>query len=179
MERKFKKKQRIIRAWSAGCSSGEESYSLAMLFHEQAQKTNFPFLIKVHGTDIDKNSLDKCKLGSYPKQSIKNMRPYFIKRHFTFEDNSYVLSDKIRLITQFHKQNMVTDKPLTHVDLILCRNVFIYFSKSLQTTIIEKFHQSLHKGGYLILGKCESLFGIITKYFDVVDGNCRIYRKKI
>ncbi|MBI5300171.1 MAG: protein-glutamate O-methyltransferase CheR [Deltaproteobacteria bacterium] len=184
-----------IRVWSAGCSGGEEVYSLSILFHEllgevvsrqssvvrkteDSRLTTDDFRVEIHGTDIDKGSLKKAALGEYGQESLKNMDPLLLSKYFLPTGKSFAISDSIRISAQFRTHNMITDPPLKDMSLIICRNVLIYFTRELQVKVLENFHRSLRKDGYLVIGKSESLWGGTNKRFEVWDSTERIYKKK-
>lgn len=177
IERKTKRNQRIIRMWSAGTSYGEETYSLSMLMHEILGARLNDYIIKIYGTDIDKECIEKAELGEYMPESMKEISPKRLKKYFYFTGNSYIISDPVRLITRFRHHDMVLNKPIMHVDLVICRNVLIYFQRKLQDEIFQKFYQALNTDGYLVLGKVESLWGEQQRLFESVDTAERIYQK--
>ena len=135
------------------------------------------FIIRVYGTDIDKDCLEKAELGEYMPDSMKEVSPKRLSKYFTFTGKSYILNDSVRLITKFSYHNMVTEGPLKHIDLIFCRNVMIYFSRELQAAIYDKFYQSLNIDGVLVIGKTESLWGRALRLFKPIDSKERIYQK--
>lgn len=165
--------------WSAGSSYGEEPYSLSILLHEiLGQKIN-DYIIKIYGTDIDKECIEKAELGEYMPESMKEISANRLKKYFYFTGNSYIISDPVRLITRFRHHDMVLGKPIMHVDMIICRNVLIYFGRKLQDEIFQKFYKALNTDGYLVLGKVESLWGEPQKLFESVDTRERIYKKRM
>lgn len=177
IDRKKKRHQRMIRCWSAGASHGEEAYSLSILFQEILDRSAADLSIRVYGTDIDEDGLRKARLAEYTPEFMREITPGRLSKYFTFTGASYILADAIRMITGFQHHNIVTDVPLRHIDLILCRNVLIYFSRELQGVIYNKFHQALNPGGFLILGKVETLWGGIKNSFATIDNKERIYQK--
>ncbi len=178
IERKKKQGKKILRVWSAGCASGEETYTLAILLSEFLGKSLDNFTIKIDGTDIDQNALSQAIEGIYGGQTFKEMPPILKQKYFLpMTDGRFVVSDKIRLMTKFVKRDLVKQAPLEHMDMILCRNVVIYFSRELTHKIYASFYQSLNDKGYLILGKVEALWGEVTRYFKAVDNRERIYQR--
>lgn len=169
----------ILRIWSAGCASGEETYSFAILLCEYLKEQTNDFRINIYGTDIDKKVLAYAIEGKYPSAALKEVPLHIIQKYFSADGENYVIADKVRLITKFMHHDLVKDKPIEHVDLILCRNVVIYFSRDLTHKIYAAFYQSLHTKGYLILGKVEALWGEVTRYFKAVDNRERIYQKMV
>ena len=170
----------IIRAWSAGCSDGAEAYSLAISLSKLLEERFFiDFAVSIFATDIDDKSLQNATMGIYSKNiHLKNIDKNILNEYFVkIDSDKYAISDKLRVCAEFKHHDMILQKPLKTMDLITCRNVLIYFSRELQAQIIEKFHKSLRHGGYLVLGKTESIWGEITKKFSTVDQSNRIYRK--
>lgn len=136
------------------------------------------FVINVYGTDIDKECIQKAKLGEYRPESLKKVSEQRIKKYFHFTGNSYRIDDSVKLITRFMYHNMVLDRPIVHVDMIVCRNVLIYFTRKLQEEIFQKFYQALNRDGYLILGNTENLWGETQNLFKPLNIRERIYQKK-
>jgi len=169
--------KKIIRAWSAGTSNGEEAYSLAILFLEALKEEISDFDIIVYGTDIDPDCIKKASAGIYTAASIKEVHKERLKDYFNKREENYEVDDSIKRLTRFIAHNLVSDEFLKHLDLILCRNVVIYFTKPLQEMVYSNFARALNKNGCLVLGKVESLWGFAQKYFAAFDNRERIYRK--
>jgi chemotaxis protein methyltransferase CheR len=166
--------QWIIRAWCAGCASGEEPYSLAMLFHLTLGKDISNWLVRIYGTDIDQPSLEKARKGEYER--IASFEGRELREYFEF-DGRYKLRNEIRTMVKFYNYDLISKGWFRHFDLILCRNVLIYFSRDLQEELLYYFHQSLNKDGYLILGKTESLVGKARGLFHSANAKECIYQK--
>lgn len=115
------------------------------------------FLIKVYGTDIDRKSLKSAQGAEYRKEAVKNVSAKDLKRYFEFIGGKYQVKKEIRDLVEFRYHDLITAPCLKNIDVILCRNVFIYFTRSLQEQLIMKFYNSLIKDGYLVMGKVESL----------------------
>lgn len=177
---KEKRKRKIIRIWSAGCSDGPESYTLAMLMFELLGERLFSdFLVSIYGTDVDEECIQKARQGVYfAKVHMKQVDPRIVQKYFIYAgQNTYAVADKLKIITKFRRQDLVLDKPLSCIDLILCRNVLIYFSRELQMKVFENFYRSLVPGGYLVLGRVESVWGETQRYFTALDHKNRIYQR--
>lgn len=174
---KTKRSQKFIRCWSAGTSHGEETYSMSILFHEILGSRINDFVIRVHGTDIDKACIEQAQLGEYLPLAMKGINTERLSKYFTFNGTSYIINDAVRLITKFIQHNLVSDAPLKHMDLVVCRNVLIYFSRELQADIYDKFHESLNTDGILAIGKTENIWGRALRLFKPVDSKERIYQK--
>ncbi|UMZ73583.1 CheR family methyltransferase [Natranaerofaba carboxydovora] len=143
-----------LKVWSAGCSTGEEPYTLVMVMSKF-----LPFnKINVYATDIDEMALKKAKEGLYPQDRVKGVKPDYIDKYFTKEGNNYRIDKKIRDCVAFEKQNMLEDKFDHSFDLILCRNVMIYFTEEAKKELYKKFYDALKKGGILFVGSTEQIF---------------------
>lgn len=177
IQQKETKNKRIIRLWSAGCSSGEEAYTLAILFHEILQAKITDFNIKIYGTDIDKDSLKKAKNGCYQSSSIKNIPTGLLKKYFDYDGKQYKVKDEIQALTHFQNKDLILSEPLELIDFVICRNVLIYFTKELQAKIMAKFNSALQPNGYLMLGKTESFGPFMEGYFKSYNSSERIYQK--
>lgn len=177
VQRKLAKDSRIIRVWSAGTAYGAEAYSLAMLFHENIDPLTSEFLIKIYGSDIDNDCIARAAKAEYSLDEVKNLRRHYIVNYFKCVGNKYVIVDSMRRMVKFIQHDLINDNPLINMDLILCRNVMIYFTKELQQKIFIKFYNALNNLGYLILGVVESLSGKVQQRFRVIDNETRIYQK--
>jgi chemotaxis protein methyltransferase CheR len=175
---KVKNKRRVIRVWSAGCATGEEPYSLAIALRDLLGEEFENFLVSIYGTDIDTISLSNAKIGKYLPRQVENIKPSFLKRYFSYDGEMYILSDKIKDMVRYKKHDLFTDNRLGHFDLILCRNVMIYFNKDMQEKLIARFYKALNFNGYLVIGKTEGLFGDIKDRFNIVNSRERIYQKQ-
>jgi len=152
--------QKKIFVWSAGASHGQEPYSLAMIFTKKFQERGIPLdMVRILATDIDDESLEKARQGIYTSKEIEAV-PLTYKKFFQLDSlkKEARVEEKIKNLVSFSKSNLVLDPAPNYMDLILCRNVFIYFSKELQREIMNKLAQALNKKGFLILGKIESIF---------------------
>ena len=143
-----------IRIWSAACSTGDEPYSLVMLLSKFMPLNK----IKIIATDIDNQVLDKARMGLYKGQSLNALPEEFKKKYFTkIGDNSYQISDEIKKCVEFKKHNLLKDPYPTNLDLIVCRNVVIYFTDEAKDEIYKKFYQSLVDEGILFVGSTEQI----------------------
>jgi len=148
---------RSIRIWSAGCSSGEEPFSVAMLLAEHLGDRASEYLIKVYGTDIDEDALATARHGLYRLEQLKDVPVGLVDRYFARDGQLYRLRRDIRRWCIFGAHNLTQAPPLSHIDLLLCRNVLIYFTSDLQERILARFHYALRENGDLFLGRSESL----------------------
>lgn len=178
-QRKMKTNNRIIRIWSAGCATGEEPYSLAILFKEFLESSRLDLKVNIYATDIDTGSLEKAQKGCYSLKALKELSNFQRGKYFekTSED-VYVVKPELKEPVKFMRHNMISDEPLMRIDMLFCRNVFIYFSQELQSQVYEKFAKALVAGGYFVAGKTEMMLDAGADFFERVDMSERIYRKK-
>lgn len=176
LQNKLTRNLKRLRIWSAGTSQGQEAYSAAICLKEALGEKFWDFKPKVYGTDVDTKALAQAKEGFYEAKDLKNVKPTLLKKYFLPAKEGFVIQDTMRLMTQLMPHNLVTQKPLLNMDLILCRNVLIYFSKALQKKICEKFHRALNSGGYLMLGQCEGLNPEVRKFFKSIHHREKIYQ---
>jgi two-component system CheB/CheR fusion protein len=169
---------RTIRMWSAGCASGEEPYSLAIILAEVLGERGGEYDVKIYATDVDEQALATARHGLYSAEQVKGVEPRLLERHFTREGQMYRFRRDLRRWCIFGRHNLAKDPPLSHLDLIVCRNVLIYFSSELQDKIIPMFHYALRDGGFLFLGRAESLL-VRSRRFSPVDLKWRIFRRNI
>jgi chemotaxis methyl-accepting protein methylase len=169
---------RVLRVWSAGCATGEEPYSLAMLLDETLTRRGSRLSWKIFATDIDREAMRIAQAGLYQKRQLKGVSLQRLKTYFTLTpDGAYTIHPALAGQVKFSRHNMISDPPLTNIDIIFCRNVVIYFSRELQQRVYENFYQALAPGGYLVAGKVETLVGAGETLFERVDVGERIFRK--
>lgn len=167
-----------LRAWVPGCSSGEEAYSLAMIFKEAVEELNpkANYSLQIFATDLDRDAIDKARLGLFPCNITANLTPERLARFFSKEDNGYRVRREIREMIIFAPQNMIMDPPFTKLDLLSCRNLLIYLTAEVQKKLMPLFHFSLTPGGLLLLGSAETV-GSSTDLFATVSGKSRLFRR--
>jgi two-component system CheB/CheR fusion protein len=169
---------RTLRAWVAGCSTGEEAYTLAMVFREAVEK-NTPrkrVSLLIYATDLDRDAIDRARKGFYLDNIRSDVSQERLERFFTREEPGYRVRKEIREMVVFAPQNLIMDPPFTRLDFISCRNLLIYLEPEIQKKIIPLFHYSMNKGGILLLGTAESIGGFNT-LFQALDNESRIFRK--
>ena len=168
----------LLRAWIAGCSTGEEAYSLAIVFHEVALslKTTTPYKLQIFATDLDHDAIDRARTGIYPTNIAADVGEERLKRFFVPEEHGYRVSNEIREMVIFAPQNLVMDPPFTRLDLLSCRNLLIYLEPQLQRKLLSLFHYSLKPGGMLILGSSETI-GDASDLFTPLPGRTRLYQR--
>ena len=167
-----------IRIWVPGCSTGQEAYSLAMMFTECLDGRPYRQPIQIFATDVsDLMSIEKARAGVYPETIEGELSPQRLKRFFRKEDHLYRVEKSLRDSCTFARQNLIVDPPFSHMDLISCRNVLIYMAPTLQKRVLPIFHYALNLPGFLVLGSAETV-GESTDLFDPIDRAHKIYSKK-
>lgn len=165
-----------IRIWTPGCATGEESYSVAMLVIEHCEMSGRRASVQVFGTDIDTDALAFARVGSYPESIAGNISVERLARFFERRGNRFVVRKSLRDCVLFAPQNLVRDIPFSRLDLVLCRNLLIYFEPSLQERVLDLLHFAIRPGGYLLLGKAESA-GPSRELFEPASKAVRLYRR--
>jgi two-component system CheB/CheR fusion protein len=167
-----------LRAWVPGCSTGEEAYSLAISLREAVEKLEprKPFTLQIFATDLEKDSIDRARLGLYPHNIAADVTPEQLRRFFVREERGYRVRKEIREMVIFAAQNLIMDPPFTKLDILSCRNVLIYLSSEVQKKLIPLFHFSLNPGGILFLGGAEAADGH-TNLFTPLGGKSRLFRR--
>jgi two-component system CheB/CheR fusion protein len=167
-----------LRAWIPGCSSGEEAYSLAILFRESLDAVNPEkrYKLLIFASDLDKDAIARARAGAYPESISADVSEARLKRFFVPEAAGYRVSNEIREMVIFAEQNVIVDPPFTRIDFLSCRNLLIYLEAGLQEKLMHLFHYSLAPGGYLLLGSSESV-GPASALFAGLPGRSRIYRR--
>ncbi len=156
-----------LRFWSAGCSTGEEPYTLAMILLEETQTTLKGWTFEVVATDLNDRSVAKAQEGVYNDYAVRNVPPEFMKKYFTKSGSDYRVADCVRPYISFSRLNMLDDSKMLFMrglDVIFCCNVLIYFDGKSKTRTIQHFYNGLLPNGYFFLGHSESLFGISDKF---------------
>jgi two-component system CheB/CheR fusion protein len=165
-----------VRIWSAGCATGEETYSIAIAAAEALGPGHPGAELKVFGTDVDEASIAFARRGVYSAQQLEGCSKERLARWFVPQAGGYAVRKEIRRAVVFGVNNLVSDAPVSRIDLILCRNVFIYLDSDLQKRVLARFHFSLRHDGALVLGRSE-LIPFAAKLFEPVDLTRRIYHK--
>ena len=167
----------VIRAWVPGCSTGEEAYSLAMVFKEALDKLKprKRITLQVFATDLDKDGIEKARQGIYPENIRADVSPERINRFFIKDERGWRLKTEIREMVIFAPQSVILDPPFTKLDILSCRNLLIYLAPEMQKKLIPLFHYSLAPGGVLFLGSAETV-GTFTDLFAPLNNELRIFR---
>lgn len=168
-----------LRAWTAGCSTGEEAYSLAMIFKEAVEQLHLSqsFSLQIFATDLDRDAITEARQGVYSENITSDVSPERLQRFFIKEANGYRISAAIRKMVTLAPQNVVMDPPFTKLDLMICRNLLIYLTTKLQTQLLSLFHYSLNPNGVLFLGSAETVSSP-SALFEPLTGAWRLYRRK-
>ena len=171
-----KKPRDSIRFWVAGCATGEEAYSIAILLAEALPDQFDERNIQIFATDLDDAAIEMARRGTYLEATVVDIDKSILDRYFTSGDHTFQVSKSIRDKLIFAQQNLVSDPPFSGLDLVVCRNVLIYFSSRLQNRLLSMFHYVLNDTGYLLLGKSESV-GELSSLFSQVDRKWKIYKR--
>jgi two-component system, chemotaxis family, CheB/CheR fusion protein len=166
-----------LRMWIAGCATGEEAYSLAMILFEQLTAAGRPVVAKIIATDVDRRSLDFASAGVYDQERLRNVSPERLARFFVKRTDGYQVSKDLRQLIVFAPHNVVRDAPFTRMHLISCRNLLIYLEPPAQKAVLSLFHFGLAPTGVLMLGSSESPGGLAEE-FTAIDDHWKIYRKR-
>ncbi len=165
----------IFRAWVAGCASGEEAYSIAMLLREFMDEARQEYKVQIYATDLDEDAISAARAGIYPPNIVQDVQPERLRRFFVKEEAGYRVKKNIREMVVFANQNVIKDPPFTRLDLLSCRNLMIYLEPELQSHLIPVFHYALKPGGVLILSPSESI-GNHAELFAPLDRKWKFYR---
>ncbi len=167
-------RRKELKIWCAGCAGGEEPYTLALLLREIApMEITFSLL----ATDVSPDILQRAGEGLYEPQRLTELPERMRERYFTVEGDRYRLDENIRRMVRFQRHNIMTDTEYPEADLVLCRNVLIYFSREEQERIVGHFARVLPVGGFLVLGRAENLMGEPRSLFESENARERIYRR--
>lgn len=187
IKEKFSRSDHEIVVWSAGCACGEEAYSLAITISEALRFHEKHVHARIIATDIDRECLAAAHKAQYSAESIKNINDKLLVKYFTAEEDGaagedaknkiYSVRETIKKMVAFSSLDLINADYPKNIDLLLCRNVFIYFDRQLQEKILKKFSESIRPGGYLCMGLSESMLMEVRKLFEDTDSNARIYRK--
>lgn len=184
IEYKQRSMDNMIRIWSTGCADGEEPYSIAILLAELLGKQLKNYNITIYATDIDTDALDNAKTGIYSEDCVVEVKKGLLDKYFHFDGN-YRIKEDVKELVDFSYHDLTSEKFIAptksvfiNFDLILCRNVLIYFSRTLQNKVFNNFTHDLNKNGYLILGEAETLPDDFKSDFVCGDNLSKIYQRK-
>jgi two-component system, chemotaxis family, CheB/CheR fusion protein len=165
-----------IRIWSTGCASGEEAYSLAIIFAEALDPAAFRDRVKIYATDVDEEALTDGRHGAYPVSRLENVSAELRDRYFDRHEQRYVAKPELRRAVIFGRHDVVQDPPISRIDLLCSRNTLMYFNAEAQGRILANFHFALRDGGFLVLGKSEMMLAR-SSLFTAVDLKQRVFAK--
>ncbi|MFE9369621.1 CheR family methyltransferase [Streptomyces sp. NPDC006711] len=166
-----------IRVWSAGCSSGEEAYSLAIMFAEALGLDESLNRVKIYATDVDEEALRQARAGIYPAKALESLSPELREKYFEPSGTQYLFRPDLRRRVIFGRHDITRDAPISRLDLLVCRNTLMYFNVEAQSQIVDRFHFALRESGFLFLGKAEMLLNDGDR-FEAVSIRQRIFRRR-
>ncbi len=176
--KKFWENPRTLRVWSAGCSTGEEPYTIAISIADSLEFAD-AWKINVLATDISKQALQVAERGIYPKRVLENLQGHHIENSFSKVGDQFMVKSKLRHMVTFAPMNLAQATYLGRFDVIFCMNVLIYFTDERRSALIQRFYEYLEPGGYLFLGHAESANGAPVKFNQIVYGDARLLQKPI
>lgn len=165
-----------VRIWSAGCASGEEAYTLALVFCEAIGYDSFKEHVKIYCTDVDQDALNKARLATYTPQQLSEVPPPLVEKYFDQSAGHYVFKKELRRVVIFGRHDLIRDAPISRIDLLVCRNTLMYFNVETQSRILARFHFALNDTGFLFLGNAEALLAY-ADLFAPADLKHRVYKK--
>jgi two-component system, chemotaxis family, CheB/CheR fusion protein len=165
-----------IRWWSAGCASGEEAYSMAILLAEALGPDEFRARVKIYGTDVDEEALTEARQAMYSSRSVEEVPPALLQKYFDQHGDRFVFNKELRRSVIFGRHDLIQDAPISRINLLACRNCMMYFNAEAQARILARFQFALADGGLLFLGKAETLL-THSGSFAAVDAKRRIFTK--
>src|SRR5919197_995170 len=164
------------RVWCAGCASGEEAYTTAIVLAEALGLQRYAERVKIYATDVDDDALATARQGTYPRERLDEVSPELVERYFEENGGGLTFRKDLRRTVIFGRNDLVQDAPISRIDLLLCRNTLMYFNAEAQARIVRRLHFALDGGGVLVLGKSEMLITRST-LFAPIDLKRRIFRK--
>jgi len=174
--KKFWKNPRTLRVWSAGCSTGEEPYSIAITILDSLSLAE-AWDVEILATDIGRQALKHGERAIYSGRSLSSVNERQLATHFSSAEGSHQVKSRIRKLVNFVQMNLASPVYVGKMDLIFCMNVLIYFSEERRRALVQRFYDALEPGGYLFLGHSESIFKMPVKFQAIVLGDCILYRK--
>ena len=174
--KKFWTNPRTLRVWSAGCSTGEEPYSIAITIVDSLSFAD-AWNVEILATDVGRQALRHAERATYAGRSIASVSEKQLAAHFTPVDGGYQVKPRLRKLISFAQMNLASPVYLGRMDLIFCMNVLIYFTEERRQALVQRFYEALEPGGYLFLGHSESISKMPVKFQAIVLGDCILYRK--
>jgi two-component system CheB/CheR fusion protein len=166
----------VLRIWVAGCATGEEAYSIAILMHELLERWDRPLAVRIMATDLSPSAVRHARAGWFPAHVSEQLSPARLARFFSAEGGGYRVRDELRWPIVFGNHDLLSDPPFKDLDLVSCRNLLIYWKPAAQERILREFYRVLRPGGLLLLGPMESLRRS-GRLFEVVSRRWRLFRK--
>lgn len=166
-----------IRAWSAACASGEETYTLAIVLAQALGVEQYEARVRIYGTDVDEHALNQARLGSYLSSKVVGMPGELLEKYFEPAAEGYVFRKDLRRSIIFCRHDMIQDAPMSKIDLLVCRNALMYFNTETQARVLVRFHFSLQDNGFLLLGNAEMVPTQTTNIFTPINLQHRIFTK--
>jgi chemotaxis protein methyltransferase CheR len=176
--KKFWSNPRTLRIWSAGCSTGEEPYSIAITVSEALDFAE-AWDIEILATEISQKALRHAERGHYSRRNLGSLTPQQIETFFAASGNTFTVRPRLRRMVKFNVMNLAQSIYLGRMDCIFCMNVLIYFSEEQRVSLLRRFYECLEPGGYLILGHAESLTKVSVNFESIRRGDCILYRKPV
>ena len=176
--KKFWKNPRTLRVWSAGCSTGEEPYSIAITIVDTLSLAD-AWNVEILATDVGRFALKHAERGIYSGRSISSVKDSQLAAHFVAVKGGHQVKPRLRKMVTFAQMNLASPVYLGRMDLIFCMNVLIYFSEERRAAVVQRFYEALEPGGYLFLGHSESISKMPVKFQAIVLGDCILYRKPL
>jgi chemotaxis protein methyltransferase CheR len=173
---KFWKNPRTLRVWSAGCSTGEEPYSIAITIADSLSFAD-AWNVEILATDVGRRALKTAEKGVYSARSLASLNEKQLAAHFTEVEGKYHVRPRLRKMISFAPMNLAAPVYVGRMDLIFCMNVMIYFTEERRRALVQRFYEALEPGGYLFLGHSESISKMPVKFQAIVLGDCILYRK--
>jgi chemotaxis protein methyltransferase CheR len=173
---KFWKNPRTLRVWSAGCSTGEEPYSIAITIADSLSFAD-AWNVEILATDVGKQALKNAEKGIYSGRSLGSVNEKQFAAHFTKVENKFHVKPRLKKMISFAPMNLAAPVYVGRMDLIFCMNVLIYFTEERRRALVQRFYEALEPGGYLFLGHSESISKMPVKFQAIVLGDCILYRK--
>lgn len=179
VEKKLSSGQKAFRVWSAGCSTGEETYSIAIMLIDFLRREHIDLDVEVFGTDVSEESCRIAIGGVYPESKFKGVPDKIEKRYFKHDNSCYIVSPAVKRCVKFQVHDLFSPTIFSQLDFVVCRNVLIHFEQDARDDILSSFYSSLNNDGLLVLGKSEAVMGPSLKLFELMDPKSKVYRKKV
>ena len=169
-----------LRIWSAGCATGQETYTIAICVAEELRRLRpeSDLVVRIIGTDLSKDALAYARRGRYTAEQVKGVPRRLLSEYFESTESGYEVAQSLKRDVKFNHGNLLDPPGKKFFDVVVCRNVVIYFSRPMHDKVVSNFHAALKSGGYLMLGRTETLLGTPRQLFESVDHENRIFRKR-